>query len=265
MLTRLNLGCSGLRRGAGAGAAGAFGPSALTLGLPAAAFLALCVDGIARPGSSLAYPTMHHGPRDRNRVALTFDDGPDPEVTPRDPRRAREARHPRDLLLDRPIARRAPGAGAGHRRGWPRARQPLVAAFAPSELPRRRATRSGRSSAANAAVVAVTRRARPRRLYRAAAGHEESAVRARRVSQASDPDRLVAAQPRHAHLRTRADRATRAPEDPPGRHRADARRPRPARSASAGDGAGRAADPARACARRDCRASPCPSCCESRR
>lgn len=81
MLTRLNLvalGCAA----AGAGAVGAFGASALTLGLPAALFLGLCADGIARPGSSLAYPTVTHGPRDRNRVALSFDDGPDPEVTP---------------------------------------------------------------------------------------------------------------------------------------------------------------------------------------
>ncbi len=81
MLTRLNLvalGCGA----AGAGAIGAFGSSALTVGLSAALFLALCTDGIARPGSSLAYPTVTHGPRDGNRVALTFDDGPDPVVTP---------------------------------------------------------------------------------------------------------------------------------------------------------------------------------------
>ncbi len=81
MLTRLNL--VALACGAvGAGAAAAFGPSALTLGVPAAIFLTLCADGIARPGSSLAYPTVTHGPRDRTRVALSFDDGPDPEVTP---------------------------------------------------------------------------------------------------------------------------------------------------------------------------------------
>ncbi len=82
MLTRLNLvaiACGA----AGAGAIGAFGSSVLTLGLPAAVFFALCVDGIARPGSSLAYPTVTHGPRERDRVALTFDDGPDPDVTPR--------------------------------------------------------------------------------------------------------------------------------------------------------------------------------------
>ncbi len=81
MLTRLNL--VALACGAaGAAAIGAFGASALSLGLPVAAFLALCADGIARPGSSLAYPTVTHGPRDRKQVALTFDDGPDPEVTP---------------------------------------------------------------------------------------------------------------------------------------------------------------------------------------
>lgn len=80
-VTRLNLvtlACGA----AGAAAVGAFGPSALTVGLPAAVFFALCADGIARPGSSLAYPTVTHGSRNRNRVALTFDDGPDPEVTP---------------------------------------------------------------------------------------------------------------------------------------------------------------------------------------
>src|SRR5579871_6434331 len=42
----------------------------------------LVADGIARPASSLFYPTVSHGPRTGKRVALTFDDGPDPEVTP---------------------------------------------------------------------------------------------------------------------------------------------------------------------------------------
>jgi peptidoglycan/xylan/chitin deacetylase (PgdA/CDA1 family) len=82
MLTRLDrlaLVCGA----AGAGSVGTFGASALTLGLPAAVFLALCTDGIARASSSFAYPTVTHGPRNRNRVALSFDDGPDPEVTPR--------------------------------------------------------------------------------------------------------------------------------------------------------------------------------------
>lgn len=65
-----------------ASAVGAFGLSAFTLGIPAAAFLALFTDGVARPGSSILYPTVARGPRNRRRVALTFDDGPDPEVTP---------------------------------------------------------------------------------------------------------------------------------------------------------------------------------------
>jgi peptidoglycan/xylan/chitin deacetylase (PgdA/CDA1 family) len=63
-------------------AVGGFGASMLTLGLPSAVFLALLADGIARPGSGVLYPTVTHGPRDGTRVALTFDDGPDPEVTP---------------------------------------------------------------------------------------------------------------------------------------------------------------------------------------
>jgi len=63
-------------------AVGAFGFSALTLGIPAAGFLALFADGVARPGSRILYPTVARGPRSGRRVALTFDDGPDPEVTP---------------------------------------------------------------------------------------------------------------------------------------------------------------------------------------
>jgi peptidoglycan/xylan/chitin deacetylase (PgdA/CDA1 family) len=58
------------------------GATPLGIGLPAAAFLALLTDGIARPGSSILYPTWRRGREDRPQVALTFDDGPDPEVTP---------------------------------------------------------------------------------------------------------------------------------------------------------------------------------------
>ena len=65
-----------------AGAAGVFGLSTLSLGFPVGLFLALFADGVVRPGSSVLFPTVTHGPRDGNRVALTFDDGPDPEVTP---------------------------------------------------------------------------------------------------------------------------------------------------------------------------------------
>ena len=65
-----------------AGAVGTLGFSALSLGLPTGLFFSLLADGIARPGSNVFYPTVTHGPRDNNRVALSFDDGPDPEVTP---------------------------------------------------------------------------------------------------------------------------------------------------------------------------------------
>jgi peptidoglycan-N-acetylglucosamine deacetylase len=47
-----------------------------------AAFLAVLTDGIFRPSSSVLYPTISRGPRTLPQVALTFDDGPDPEVTP---------------------------------------------------------------------------------------------------------------------------------------------------------------------------------------
>lgn len=61
---------------------GIFGFSLLSAGIPAALLFVLLADGIARPGSSLFYPTVTHGPRQGHRVALSFDDGPDPEVTP---------------------------------------------------------------------------------------------------------------------------------------------------------------------------------------
>lgn len=69
-----------------AGGAAVLGSSALLSAAPlavtSAAFLAVLTDGIFRPSSSVLYPTISHGPRDRARVALTFDDGPDPQVTP---------------------------------------------------------------------------------------------------------------------------------------------------------------------------------------
>jgi peptidoglycan-N-acetylglucosamine deacetylase len=39
--------------------------------------------GVFHPRSTLFGPTLWHGPRDRPRVALTFDDGPHPDFTPR--------------------------------------------------------------------------------------------------------------------------------------------------------------------------------------
>jgi peptidoglycan-N-acetylglucosamine deacetylase len=69
------------------GGAAVLGSSALLTATPlavgaSAAFLAVFADGIFRPSSSVLYPTISHGPRDRPQVALTFDDGPDPLVTP---------------------------------------------------------------------------------------------------------------------------------------------------------------------------------------
>lgn len=45
--------------------------------------LALVIDSIMRPSSNMFYPTVTHGPRASQCVALSFDDGPDPQVTPR--------------------------------------------------------------------------------------------------------------------------------------------------------------------------------------
>lgn len=65
------------------GSAVAFGPSALSIGLPFSAHALLMADGIFRPASSLLYPTLIRGRSDQPHVSLTFDDGPDPEITPR--------------------------------------------------------------------------------------------------------------------------------------------------------------------------------------
>jgi peptidoglycan/xylan/chitin deacetylase (PgdA/CDA1 family) len=70
--------------GAGAamlGGTALFGAS-LGLGIPAGVLGLLIADGVFRPSSSTFYPTVSNGPRALPRVALTFDDGPDPEVTP---------------------------------------------------------------------------------------------------------------------------------------------------------------------------------------
>jgi len=59
-----------------------FGWPFLIPGAIAAMLLAVMIDGFGRPSSGLFYPTITHGPRDGKKVALTFDDGPDPVVTP---------------------------------------------------------------------------------------------------------------------------------------------------------------------------------------
>jgi peptidoglycan/xylan/chitin deacetylase (PgdA/CDA1 family) len=58
------------------------GTTPLGIGLPAALLVGILADGIARPASSMLYPTISRGPAKQPRVALTFDDGPDPEITP---------------------------------------------------------------------------------------------------------------------------------------------------------------------------------------
>jgi peptidoglycan/xylan/chitin deacetylase (PgdA/CDA1 family) len=64
------------------GSAALFGATPLAVGIPAGALAAVLADGIFRPSSATLYPTISHGPRHRPQVALTFDDGPDAEVTP---------------------------------------------------------------------------------------------------------------------------------------------------------------------------------------
>lgn len=56
--------------------------SVAAFGLPTLGMLLILADGIFRPASSVLMPTITHGPREGRKIALTFDDGPDPEVTP---------------------------------------------------------------------------------------------------------------------------------------------------------------------------------------
>lgn len=49
---------------------------------PLGIYLALLLDGVFRPVSPWLMPVISHGPRDVPAVALSFDDGPDAEVTP---------------------------------------------------------------------------------------------------------------------------------------------------------------------------------------
>jgi peptidoglycan/xylan/chitin deacetylase (PgdA/CDA1 family) len=65
------------------GSTALFGLSPLAIGIPAGAFLAVLADAVFRPSSGTFYPTVSHGRRDRRQIALTFDDGPDAETTPR--------------------------------------------------------------------------------------------------------------------------------------------------------------------------------------
>ncbi len=60
-----------------------FGPTLLGLGVPAMLLIALIADGVFRPSSSVFYPTISRVGGHSDQVALTFDDGPDPIVTPK--------------------------------------------------------------------------------------------------------------------------------------------------------------------------------------
>lgn len=59
------------------------GVHAWTVWPPIAGYLVIVVDGIARPGAAWLLPLTRRGHRARPQIALTFDDGPDPIVTPR--------------------------------------------------------------------------------------------------------------------------------------------------------------------------------------
>lgn len=105
-----------------AGSATVFGASSVSVGVPAALFAAVLADGVFRPSSGTFYPTLSHGPRTRPEVALTFDDGPHPEVTPRvlDSLAAFDARATFFMIgqnLERATAIGARAAAEGHQIG----------------------------------------------------------------------------------------------------------------------------------------------------
>lgn len=50
--------------------------------VPLAAFIVLCMVAPFKPGMRFFMPVITHGVKGKNRVALTFDDGPSPETTP---------------------------------------------------------------------------------------------------------------------------------------------------------------------------------------
>jgi peptidoglycan/xylan/chitin deacetylase (PgdA/CDA1 family) len=65
------------------GSGALFGASSISIGVPLCALLATLVDGIFRPSSSVFYPTLSSVKTSQPAIALTFDDGPHPETTPR--------------------------------------------------------------------------------------------------------------------------------------------------------------------------------------
>jgi peptidoglycan-N-acetylglucosamine deacetylase len=65
------------------GSVALFGASVLSVGVPLAIWFAVMTDGIARPASSVLCPTISRVNHGGDCIALTFDDGPDPLVTPK--------------------------------------------------------------------------------------------------------------------------------------------------------------------------------------
>ncbi|MGH8161321.1 MAG: polysaccharide deacetylase family protein [Gammaproteobacteria bacterium] len=62
---------------------GIFGFSGWSVGVPVVVIAAVLAFNVAHPRAGLFYPVIAHGSRAGNRVALSFDDGPDPKTTPR--------------------------------------------------------------------------------------------------------------------------------------------------------------------------------------
>ena len=100
------------------GGAALFGPGVLGFGVPAGVLGLLLTDGIFRPSSGTLYPTTSRGSHDQPKVALTFDDGPDPQVTPilLDALAAAQARAT-FFTIGRYLARHAPIAERALREG----------------------------------------------------------------------------------------------------------------------------------------------------
>ncbi|MFT5433159.1 MAG: peptidoglycan/xylan/chitin deacetylase (PgdA/CDA1 family) [Myxococcota bacterium] len=59
-----------------------FGPSLASIGIPTLVLFCLVTDGIVRPASGVLVPVVTRVGPALGAVALTFDDGPDPQFTP---------------------------------------------------------------------------------------------------------------------------------------------------------------------------------------
>ena len=99
--------------------------------------------GAFHRNSPIFGPVIAHLRGDEPLVALTFDDGPNPDATPADSRRARGARRQSDVLHSRPPRRTLAGARAAHRRRGACDRQSrLLSSKAALQVARVRAGRS---------------------------------------------------------------------------------------------------------------------------